>query len=49
MAIASFSEDPARWRERFAAGPERDATFSTLSGVGALQDVRGRYAEVAVF
>jgi methylmalonyl-CoA mutase N-terminal domain/subunit len=32
MAIANFSEDLERWRERFDATPEREAAFSTLSG-----------------
>jgi methylmalonyl-CoA mutase N-terminal domain/subunit len=32
MAMATFSDDLERWRERYAAAPERRATFSTLSG-----------------
>jgi methylmalonyl-CoA mutase, N-terminal domain len=41
MAIASFGEDLERWRERFASSPEREATFSTLSGV----EVRPLYTD----
>ena len=44
MAIATFGEDLQRWRERFAAGPERVATFSTLSGVA----VRPLYTDADV-
>src|SRR5688500_9381634 len=30
--LTSLSDDLETWRERYAATPERDATFTTLSG-----------------